>query len=313
MRVVAGRVPAGGPPPNTLYNQSADGSRSGNGLAYRVYLPDRGKAPFGGVKPPKLTFVLANGVRIPVPMCPDLLKVIGDLNLTEAEAALGTDLGLPAIGLLGRKVPLWKRYTTVVRAYVDDFLDADLPDKLSGGALAKSVQPVTKLFPAGLGENFDNKYVYTSLTPEYGRVVAFRAQMPTTPKTYEGGGTMGSGQLRFWSMCTGNQATQVYGCAVDEQAALRRGREYTVVISTAADRPANATTECGYTWLPWGPLPKPDVIMRNMLPAADFHQAVQDTDADEGNEREVLGPYYPVGRYYPTRNSFEELGCDRGP
>jgi len=34
--------PPANPPANTLYNNSADGTRSGNGFAYRIYLPDRG-------------------------------------------------------------------------------------------------------------------------------------------------------------------------------------------------------------------------------------------------------------------------------
>ena len=127
---MAGRIPAGGPAPNTLYNSTADGKRTGFGIAYRIYLPDRGRQPFGGVAPPRLTLVTAQGARIPLPDCPDLLEPVGQLDLTEAVAALGVGLPLPPLGLLGRREPVWKRYSTVVRAYADDFLDADLPDRL---------------------------------------------------------------------------------------------------------------------------------------------------------------------------------------
>ena len=47
-----------------------------------------------------------------------------------------------------------------------------------------------------------------------------------------------------------------------------------------------------------------------MLPAPDFHQAVQDTTADT-NEREVMGPFYPRGTYYASKQAFERLGCAR--
>ena len=62
--VVKGSPPAQDVPPNTLYNTSADGSKRGNNLAYRIYLPDRGTGAFGGVPAPKLAFILADGTRI---------------------------------------------------------------------------------------------------------------------------------------------------------------------------------------------------------------------------------------------------------
>jgi hypothetical protein len=49
------------------------------------------------------------------------------------------------------------------------------------------------------------------------------------------------------------------------------------------------------------------VILRNMLPAADFVQAIQNVQV--GREPAMMGPYYPVGRYYSTTAAFERLGC----
>src|SRR3712207_7096113 len=60
-------------------------------------------------------------------------------------------------------------------------------------------------------------------------------------------------------------------------------RDYTIVVSQAADRPLNATVGCGIAWLDWGDrgdgAGRPDyglLIMRNMLPADSFGQAIQD-------------------------------------
>ena len=44
------------------------------------------------------------------------------------------------------------------------------------------------------------------------------------------------------------------------------------VMSTPADRPANARAECGYTWMPWGPDAEGVLIYRHMLPAGGFEQ-----------------------------------------
>jgi hypothetical protein len=43
-----------------------------------------------------------------------------------------------------------------------------------------------------------------------------------------------------------------------------------------------------------------------MLPAADFHQAIQDTRIP-GDEASVLGPYMTTGEYMSTAQ-FEALG-----
>ena len=146
------------------------------------------------------------------------------------------------------------------------------------------------------------------MSHDYGNVVAFRARLPTTPKTYDGEKTMGSGQLRFWSMCTGNLATEAYDCRVDKDMPLDADGLYTVAVSTAADRPANATDDCGIAWLPWGPLIQAGVIMRNMLPDPSFPNSVQ--NAKPGTEQQTLGAYYPVGTYYASAQEFEQkVGC----
>ena len=69
-----------------------------------------------------------------------------------------------------------------------------------------------------------------------------------------------------------------------------------------------------YAFIPWpargdgaGHLNDGTLIVRNMLPAASFHHAIQDTTVP-GDEQSVLGPYYPVGRY-TTKSVFQKRGC----
>ena len=50
------------------------------------------------------------------------------------------------------------------------------------------------------------------------------------------------------------------------------------------------------------------MILRNMLPADDFDQAVQNTSI-AGDEAQVLGEFMPRA-IYMSRAGFEGLGCD---
>jgi hypothetical protein len=45
-----------------------------------------------------------------------------------------------------------------------------------------------------------------------------------------------------------------------------------------------------------------------MLADPSFAQAVQRVPA-QGQEKQVMGPYFPISRYYVDRASFEKLGC----
>jgi len=59
--------------------------------------------------------------------------------------------------------------------------------------------------PSGLGEN---AHISTSTRISLrisARLSSFRAKAATTPRTRDGEPAMGSGQLRYWSMCTANR------------------------------------------------------------------------------------------------------------
>ncbi|MEA2346456.1 MAG: hypothetical protein QOG62_243 [Thermoleophilaceae bacterium] len=302
VRLVSGRQPAS-PAPNTLYNTSADGKLSGNGLAYRIYLADDNSGRFGGVAPPDLALVTANGTRIPIPSCPDIVPDTS--GLSDAFTEVGLDgVPLPPVGVLGKRNPVFHRYVNAPTSYGLIATENELfPD-----ALERAVAGVTLLLPAGLGENADNKYVAAYLSQEFGKIAVVSAKMPNTPKTLAGQKRMGGGQMRFWSMCTGFLATQTHDCATDENVAVDKHDRFQIVMSTNQSRPADATDKCGFTWLSWGPSPKHIAIMRNMLPAKRFKHAVQDAKLD--HEQETMGAYYPHVRYFATPEAFEQkYGC----
>jgi hypothetical protein len=95
----------------------------------------------------------------------------------------------------------------------------------------------------------------------------------------------------------------VTDCKADYQAALGARGYYYFAVSTLADKPRNATAAHGVTWLRWGSTNVPGaLILRNMLPAADFHHAVQDIpkQATPPLAAQVMGACYPQAVYCTT-------------
>jgi len=86
---------------------------------------------------------------------------------------------------------------------------------------------------------------------------------------------------------------------------------YTIVVSTAEQRPANARPECGVTWLPWGPQTQGLLIYRHMLADPSFAQAIQNVP-QPGAELDTMGDYYPSGEYLAGPGDFGTTACPRG-
>lgn len=307
VQIVPGSVPANRAP-NTIYTTSADGSKVSTPgtvfVIYRVYEPDRGLDIAGGVSLPAITIVDSTGARNALPDCPD--DSLPDLGLRQQLAAAGSSGSspLPNTGVGSRNPPVWVRYTNAANGVATGALDNDV----TGDNVYPPVSSATDLAPSGgFYENIHNAYMTSYYSAGFGAVLAYRARAALTPATVDGEATMGSGQLRYWSFCTNNALTMYYDCVNDDAVAVDAAGSYTVAISTAANRPKNATTACGVTWLPAGPTPQSIVILRNMLPAPGFANAIQ--NAHQGSERQTLGPYYPVGTYYQSVSDFEQLGC----
>ena len=172
----------------------------------------------------------------------------------------------------------------------------------------------------GFYSNRDSAYIYSHLSRLFGQVLVLTGRLPQTPQTYNSPQRMPGGQLRFWSLCTGESRVTVRtpDCLSDRQVLASSGREFTVAVSTRADRPANATAQCGVSWLDWGNrgdgAGDPNyglVIMRNMLASPSFTRAIQRVQRP-GTEPQVMGPYFPRSSY-TTRAGFEARGCPATP
>jgi hypothetical protein len=160
------------------------------------------------------------------------------------------------------------------------------------------------LFP-----NPANAYLAATFSPTPGTVVVVQGKAPTfTPGSSALPWPDPSYDLRYWSLCNNQDVSpypvvdvtdpqtgdQIYGCSADLNTPVVNG-DYTYVLSSLADRPANATTADGVAWLPYSSDQVEQVLLfRNMLGDA-FANSVQNVhqDGNPASASAVMGAYYP--------------------
>lgn len=228
-------------------------------LFYRIYMPDPGVEP-RNIALPTIEYIAPDRSTTPVPLC-------GDIRANPDAAATVSDI-----------TP-------------EPWLDQDRPWfwKASVG---------TGLFP-----NPDNAYLGALIKPQEGRVVVVTGKAPTYPDTRHGAPLTKDGtQLRYWSMCSNGyvEPYPVYACLADDEIAPGGGGgRYTIVVATEKDKPSEQwLRDNGAVWLPWGDATGGQtnaLLLRNMLPAPDFNQAVQNVDEWQ-RPLPVMGDYYPKAR-----------------
>lgn len=301
-------VPPSGRGANTLYARPAAGEPIE--LAYRVYEPDRGRDLTGGSGLPEAVLIGSDGTEVTGEAAcaqvndPNRQITLQTIRPEAWRAATACRPAHPAFDPIR-----WERFFNL------DYSSASVPADCTeaGFAARRMLEPELR---GGLYSNRDSAYVFAHLSRILGRVVVIEATLPRFPATYEGEPVMGTGQLRFWSLCTGESRVTLRtpDCLADRQVPIDAARRYTIVVSRAEDRPANARAQCGVGWLDWGErgdgAGREDyglLVMRNMLVSADFAQAIQQVPRP-GAEQAVMGSYFPVSRY-TSKAEFERRGC----
>jgi hypothetical protein len=210
----------------------------------------------------------------------------------------GVDPGNPAA-----ENPIrWEAFFNYAQAF-------SYPLQATPAGSARDIVPRDKL--GGFLSNIDNAYTFAYASRGVAPVLVLEGRAPTTPLTRAGQPVMGDGQVRYWSLCQNEFASQrVIDCVYDEQVATGAGGRFRLVVSTPGSRPANARPECGVNWIRWGGQPDGLVILRHMLPSAGFAQAIQNV-SQAGSEQAVVGEYLPTGTH-TTKADFESRGCAAG-
>jgi hypothetical protein len=285
--------------PNTLYTGTGQGGAPNfNGtFIYRIYIPDRGRDATGGVGLPKVTYepVGAPPSDDPPPCRGTEKPAVEGVN--EAFGAQAAPADLPATS--GQDPPRWRKFVNVLSAVGQHALGTHQVGPANLDELGGS---------GGFLSNLDIAYVSAGLNRGFGPVAVTRLRAPTFPDTRPGTRRMPRGQLRYWSVCQNDPATQRFiACVNDDRAVLDGDGFATFVVTTPAARPANARRECGVNWLPWGPSQRGVLIYRHMLPAAGFTQSIQAAEPDR--EAATMGDSLPASEYLPGKAAFEARGC----
>ena len=263
-------APPAEPAPNTLYagQTTVDGTTTtnvGGSILLRTYVPvNEATSPQGSVPFPTVTWETTSGTVL-------------SAGAACARTALDTDV------------------------IAQELNSQSFPVEESGSSTA-----VTWGRTASTGVGFpnpQNAYLTATISREDGDLVVVHALAPTFPNTSKGVSVYTPSQLRYWSLCTNNEATQVISCVPDYEVPLVHGY-CTYVISDPSVRPKNATTKDGVAWLPWGSTDTESVVLlRNMLPASTFTQAAQNVSSASGapSARAGHGPLLPGRRLLRPR------------
>lgn len=292
------------PAPNTIYSgaipsgESAYPNPIGTGIFYRSYVPEESYDFDGGVGLPILTLETADGSQELVPFAdcdepaaPTLGGNVPDpgLNSLLLEADI-PDALLGAVNFPTAVMPprskVFYGLPTVVLQTLGNIVGVPLGEQPSGLPLTGG---------GGFLSNIHNKYISIAFSRHFGSSYVVRGRAPS----WRGAPGVGwsEEQLRFWSVCQAEFATQRYvACARDDQVAVDEEGFYTVMVTDPADRPEWATAENGITWLPWGPFPDGLIIYRHMLPHPNFMETIANVPQGTAPE-DVMGDYKPIGAY----------------
>lgn len=248
---------------------SGGANGTGGTVLYRVYVSDDPVDPKGGAGLPDVTLVDAAGHRRAIPTC---------------------DSPGPS---------------PVAVALVDKYGPSTSAPAPASPVFIRPGAQAANLFP-----NPDNVYIATIVEHQPGRIVVVRGKAPTFPDP-PNGRPVGSGeQVRYWSLCTDEyrKPYPVSFCVFDRNVALDSAGQFTFVISTPVDRPTNATTASGATWLDWGSTDVNNLLLlRHMLAATDFPESAVNVSPG-ALASSTMGAYAPRGAYC-DKAVFEQGGA----
>lgn len=291
-------------------------------LIYRVYLPDRAKDRSTAALP-KPVLTLADGTVL---RDQALCDAINDPQRYFTFQTMPAPIYSALVNLPGANPATNPSYSPLRW------------EKYFNQALALSVYRIgtpsanNRLADLALGEigayydNINVKYAVGPINAAYGKVLVLRGTLPKTPKTGPKVKKMGSGQMRYWSICENGSPVTTEGidCLSDADVSplLGRKRTYTIVVSRSADRPKNARAKCNVAWLNWGDQPDSlgrqtgTLLLRNLSSSPSFDRSLQKVGLDDVDvlstrnapQKKVMGAYQPTGTY-TSKAAFQKRGC----
>lgn len=228
-------------------------------LLYRIYLPDSDR-PGGGVDLPRVWLVTADGARTQIAGedCPRHGNV-------DPSQEIGPTTLPPGPGEI--TIPLdWRNAGTAAAAGGSDVF-----------------------------VNRDNGYAYAGIRTAPEAALLLTGKAPTHPATMHGNRRMGSGEVRYWSLCAYRHPSDRSGrCVADEAIPLDANGTYRVVVGPPGSRPTGARP-CGVAWLETPGLGEGALILRHVAPRPDFaNTPLRGVPSEPAGP--TLGPYLPMAQ-----------------
>jgi hypothetical protein len=252
-------------------------------LWIRIYAPDKNKGAMGGVALPKFHFELPDGRKYFIGA--DFTELKKRANITmkarettdQASVNMGPEVGwFKSWGILksilhgSSQYNGWNRQVNMPQINAVD---------LGVTGRGENMPAPGNYEPSATGNNYVS-YIGRGLNLQKGEVAVLVGKMPTFPATREGNPLMQRAQVRYWSICGYDNSinASLPGSALsglmDEDVRLDANRNYMIVYSRAADKPANINGS-PFTWVNCGPTTEQGLIIRYLTvsPEWDFPQS----------------------------------------
>ena len=253
----------------------------------RYYAPDDQVDAFGGVPLPKVYYELPNGERYFIGS--DFSKL-----QQRADATIPNRITDPSPGAAEGPATGWFKSWSITRSILNGVCQTNNWSRIDSGARVRAIDlgwtgrgefqpPPANIEPHATTNNYAT-YLGRNLSVPEGKVAVLTGRLPTFPSTRNGEPVMGTGQVRYWSICGIDQdplspmpATTIHAITDDEVVADALNN-YVIVYSRPEDRPSNALASRGVSWVDWGTQSTMGILMRwvNIAPHWTFPFAPQE-------------------------------------
>ena len=150
----------------------------------------------------------------------------------------------------------------------------------------------------------DILYVGTQYSQRWGDVLVLRAKVFTTPHTPREPAYASGKQIRAFTLTNYNfWAGEAVASLIDHEIARDADGYMTIVVSSAENRPLNATAEHGVTWMDWGPYLDGQITFRFLLRRDPMLEMLRRA-IETGEVAPEIAPYVPVAAHC-SRPDFE--------
>jgi hypothetical protein len=247
-------------------------------LWIRIYEPDENVNALGGVPMPKVYFELPNGSKYFIGSDFSRLQRRADTTIANRVVVSQPNPNFgPTHG--------WGKSFGITLSILNGICQAtnwtylkDSIRKIELGWTGRGEnQPAPgDIEPHATTNNYAS-YVGRPITVPPGMVAVLTGKLPTFPSTKNGESIMNAAQVRYWSIIGIDQdpfsplpATTAHAIT-DDEVSIDANRNYVIAYSRMVDKPNNASTANGVSWVDWGTQSDLGVLMRWVCVAPDWY------------------------------------------